>query len=123
MNETFILLMAGILGVAAHCIMKAQSIKKDATVANVDWSFYDYLKEDYLGIALSFISVAIWLIIVPEALLKYPQLEGWRRVSFVGMGMLGSYLIQTVFSVAKKRIRNKVDKDTNELDDIKSEKS
>lgn len=120
MNEILILVAGGIIGVMGHCIMKAQSLKKDAKAANLPWKFMDYVNEDYLGIALSFVSVAIWLIIVPEAVLKYPKIQEWLRASFVGMGLLGSYLIQTVTSVAKKRIRNEVDHATNELDKIKS---
>lgn len=121
MNETLTLILAGILGVIAHCLMKAQSLKKDAEVANIPWKFSDYIRYDYLGIAFSFVAVFIWLIVFPEAVLKYPQIEGWVRGSFVGAGALGSYLIQTIFSVAKKRIRGKVDVATNELDEIKKE--
>lgn len=120
MSETSILILAGILGVIGHCIMKAMSLQKDAKVANVNWKFSNYLSEDYLGICLSFVSVAIWFLIVPEAALKYPKLDGWMRASFVGMGLLGSYLIQTVTSVAKRRIRSKVDVKTDELDELKA---
>ena len=117
-----ILLLCGVLGVLAHCLIKANSLQTDATKANMDFKFTDYIKKDYLGIALSFVSVIIWLLLFEEVALKYPGISNFVRASFVAMGLVGSYLIQTMLSKAKQQIRSKVDKATDELDDIKSGK-
>lgn len=118
MNTDTILILAGIGGVLAHCLMKMDSLSKDAAVANVnfDWK-KDYLYKDKFGIILSFLSVALWYLIFGEAAAKYPKLEGWAITSFVVMGLTGSYLIQLVSSRAKKRIRSIVDAKTNIADD------
>lgn len=121
MDLKFILIVLGILGVIAHCLIKAQSLKTDARVANVDFSFMDYLKKDYLGIALSFLAVFVWLLVFEEVAVKYKSLQDFVRVSFFLMGLVGSYLIQTVLSKAKKEIRTRVDHKTDELDKIKQD--
>lgn len=114
--ETIIYLFLGCLGVAAHSLMKANSLQKDAVAANLEFSFSDYLKKDWLGISLSFVSVLAWLFLFGEVALKYPKISDYIKCSFFGMGFLGSYLIQTLFSRGKKLIRNTVDEKTNIAD-------
>lgn len=114
--DTLILLLAGFLGVTAHCLLKAESLKRDARTANMPFKFYDYLSNDYLGICLSFISVLIWVIIFPEVSIKYPVLENYIRGSFVLMGLSGSYLVQLISSRSKQEIRNVVNTKTDIAD-------
>ena len=116
------LLVCGLLGVISHCLIKAQSLKTDATKANLSWKFEDYIKNDYLGILLSFVSVLAWLLLFEEVATKYGALANFARVSFFVMGLVGSYLIQTVLSRAKKQIRETVDRKTDALDVLKKEK-
>lgn len=116
--ETIIYLGLGLMGVLAHCLMKAQSLIKDAKVANVKFGFKDYLNCDWFGIGISFIAVFIWLFIFEEVAQKYTAIQGMIRISFVLMGLAGSYLIQAVFSRAKGFIRNVIDKKTDIADEI-----
>lgn len=118
MNRELILVIVGIFGVLSHCLLKASSLKSDAKAANIPFKFVDYLKDDYLGIALSFISVFVWLLLFEEVATKYTSLQNFVRASFFMMGIVGSYLIQLVASKAKTKIRNVVDVKTNLADDI-----
>lgn len=108
----------GILGVLFHCLFKANSLKKQATVGNINFSFKTYLHEDYLAILASFVSVGIWLLLFSEAAERYPAIVGFARASFVGMGASGSYLIQYFLSTAEKKIKVIIDNKTNIADNV-----
>ena len=62
----------------------------------------------------------IWAAIFQETADKYPQIQGYIRTSFAGVGFMGSYILQLIFGRAKSAIRNIVDEKTNELDRIKT---
>jgi hypothetical protein len=116
-------LLAGLLGVTLHSLGKAQSLIKDAKVANIDFTIKDYLKCDWLGICLSFGSVLLWLLLFEEASTKYPLIQDWVRVSFACMGFFGSYIIQRISSRGQKYIRNIVDGKTDIADAITGEEN
>jgi len=106
--ETLICLFLGFLGVCIHSAIKFNSLQKDATAANMTFDFKDYLKKDWLGIALSFLAVLAWIFLFGEVSKVYPKIETYIRCSFLGMGALGSYFLQTAFSRGKKIIRTNI---------------
>lgn len=117
MQENIILILCGILGVVFQSMLKIRSLLKDAQVANVNFSWKkDYVWKDAPSIILSFLSVLIWYYIFGEVSKKYPAITDLRRVSFVLMGGVGSYLIQMAFGTAKDRIRKIVDRKTDVAD-------
>lgn len=117
MQENIIVVMCGVFGVAFQCLLKIRSLLKDAQVANVNWDWKkDYLKKDAPSIILAFLSVFIWYYIFGEVAKKYTGIADFKRVSFVLMGGVGSYIIQMAFGTAKDRIRKIVDKKTDIAD-------
>jgi len=114
--EYLICLFLGALGVVGHSLIKFGSLQKDATAANLEFYFSDYLKKDWPGITLSFVAVLAWVFMYGEAAVKYPFIENYIRCSFFVVGGAGSYLIQTLFSGSKKLIRNTIDEKTNIAD-------
>jgi hypothetical protein len=116
-SENFVLIICGISGVIFHSLLKLNGLKKDATVGNIEFNWRkDYVKKDSVAIVMSFLSVGIWFLVFGEVSNKYPALDGFRRVSFVAMGAIGSYALQLLLGKAKSQIRHIVDKKTNELD-------
>lgn len=119
MNELNFI-VAGVLGVLFHCLLKLRSLQQDSRVANIPFNgIRDYWKKDAVSISLSFLSVAIWWLVFGEVGKKYKGLQEFKITSFALMGMVGSYLIQLIMSRAKKKIRTIVDEKTNELDELK----
>jgi hypothetical protein len=117
MQENIIVIICGIFGVLFQCLLKIRSLLKDAQVANVTWSWKkDYLYKDAPSIILAFLSVGIWFYIFGEVQNKYAAIADLKRVSFVLMGGVGSYLIQMAFGTAKERIRKIVDRKTDVAD-------
>lgn len=116
-NENLILIICGTCGVIFHSLLKLNSLRKDAAVGNIAFDCNrDYVKKDSVAILMSFLSVGIWYLVFGEVANKYPALDGFRRVSFVAMGAVGSYALQLLLGKAKSQIRKVVDKKTNELD-------
>lgn len=117
MQENLIVILCGIAGVFFQSLLKIRSLLKDAQVANINWSWKkDYLYKDYPSIILAVTSVLIWYYIFGEVARKYPAITDLKRVSFVLMGGVGSYLIQMAFGTAKDKIRKVVDKKTDIAD-------
>lgn len=114
--EQLTYLFLSFLGVAAHCLMKAKDLQADAKAANVDFSFRKYINGDWIGIALSFIACGAWFFVFGEVSKQYPKIENYVMLSFFGVGLTGSYLIQKFTSRTKKLIRNTVDEKTNKAD-------
>lgn len=117
MQENIIVIVCGIMGVVFQSMLKIRGLLKDAQVANVNWDWKkDYLKKDAPSIILAFLSVGIWYYIFGEISNRYPAIVDLKRVSFVLMGGVGSYLIQMAFGTAKDRIRKIVDRKTDVAD-------
>ena len=114
--ETLICFALGIFGVVAHSLMKARDLMADAKTANINMSFKQYLSNDWIGIALSLIAVIAWVFLFSEIASHYPKIENYIRLSFFGVGLMGSYLIQKVSSRSKKIIRDTVDEKTDIAD-------
>lgn len=121
MNHDYLwYVLAGLSGFVFHCIMKCKSLNDDAVAANLEFRiFRDYIMKDRFGLALSFISPLVWLLLFGEIAALYPKVLAFAITSFFVMGALGSYVIQYLLSQAKKKIRQRVDDATNELDKIK----
>lgn len=117
MKENIIVIICGVMGVLFQSMLKLRGLLKDAQAANVnfDWK-KDYVRKDAPSIIMAFLSVLIWFYIFGEVSAKYSAIIGLKRVSFVLMGGVGSYLIQMAFGTAKDRIRKIVDRKTDVAD-------
>lgn len=115
-----ILICCGLLGVLFHCCFKANSLKNQANVGNIQFSIKVYLIEDWISISASFLSVLIWFALFGEVATRYPELENYKRGTFVLMGYSGSYIIQYFLSTAEKKISSIIDKKTDIADDSKT---
>lgn len=119
MTQEFFLALCGLAGVIFHCLLKLNDLLKDARTANLDFNWWkDYVQKDAVPIMLSVLSVVIWMLVYKEVQNNYKAVSDWTRLSFVGMGLMGSYVIQKVMSGAKKKIRTFVDAKTNVSDAV-----
>lgn len=116
--EILIRLLLGFVGVLAHCMKNFDSLKKDAKAIKIEFSIRQYLESDWLSIAFSVIAVLIWPFLFEEATAKYPQLEGIVRWSFLGVGALGSYIIQAFLGRGRSFIRTVAKEKTETLENI-----
>lgn len=118
--EYLIYFAAGFLGVFIHCVIKANSLITDARRLKVKFTVKDYLTKDFLGVSLSIAMIFVWLLIFGEVGLKYPKILDYIRVSFIGMGLFGSVIIQAIFNRGKSYIRNKIDETVDEKEKLQA---
>lgn len=119
MNITAKSLLAALIAVIIHTVLKYRSLRIDAKKANEKYSFIEFLSDDWTGIILSLLSPLLWFFMFEEAVAKYPLLDSFMVCSFATMGLFGSYILQLIFSRGKKKIRTIIDDKTNELDVLK----
>jgi hypothetical protein len=111
--------LAGTLGVLLQILaVKIPSIKARYKVANREFTFKQYLTDDWYTILASFVSVGILIVGLDEILGLRPELEKYIKWLFVFVGFTGSSIIQTVLSVANKKVMSIIDVKTNIADGI-----
>lgn len=119
MQDSILLIGVGLGAVVIHCMFKVNSLLRDAQAGNVSFSWKkDYLYKDYLSIIISFSLVFLWYFLYTEFASNYPQLDGWKVTSFVGVAWFGSYIVQQVMGRGKKLIRKAIDEKTNQLNSL-----
>ena len=84
----------------------------------IQFSIREYLESDWLSISFSVIAVLIWPFLFEETTAKYPKLEGVVRWSFLGVGALGSYIIQAFLGKGRSAIRAIANEKAETLDNI-----
>lgn len=109
-------ILIGLLAFAFVTLIRMQSLKNDAEVANLVFNPKRYFEKEWIGMAASVISVLLWAYLYPEVVVKYPAIEGWIRGSFFVMGAMGSWALQMALGKTKQWIRNVVDVKTNIAD-------
>ena len=117
-------LIVGFIGVIVHTLLKGLSLQRDASATKVKFDFMDYVKKDWIVIALSFLAVILWLFIFDEAIKKAAWIGTFIKTSFGVMGAAGSYALQQGLGKSKKWIRAQMsDKSAKaqELDDMKDQ--
>lgn len=102
--ENGIYLLAGLTGVLVHCFLKAKDLTADARRLKTKFTFKDYFEKDVFCISLSVLSVLIWFFVFGEITSTNELFKDYIVCSFVGMGMMGSYILQKFFSNGKAYI-------------------
>ena len=114
--ENGILFLCGVLGVVGHSLFKLDSLKKESKSVSMQFTFKNYIEEDFYSICFSFVSIVIYLLVFDQTTTQYPRIIGYSRISFVGCGWMGSYIIQYFFSSAQKRIKSIINEKIGEND-------
>lgn len=118
MNTQLIYFLSGTLGVLLQIILNISSLKKKAAAANMQFVFKNYLKDDWPTIAGSFLTVCIFIIILPDLLSIRPETIKYLRIMFAFVGYTGSSVVQLLFSATSKKILNIIDLKTNIADGV-----
>jgi hypothetical protein len=113
------LILMATLGQFIHICAKALSLKQKAKIGNASFSFWKFLIDDSLRIAITFAFVTILLYNTKEAVSLYPKLEILMKVVFAAVGYAGSDLVLRVGGKTSRAIDKVIDIKTNIADGIK----
>jgi hypothetical protein len=113
------LLLPGILGILFHVfVIKIQSAKVRSKAANIEFSFPQYIKDEWAVLLGNFICVCMLVVGIDELIGLKPGLAKAVKWLFFFVGISGSSIFMYAFSVADKKIRNVVDIKTNLADGV-----
>lgn len=116
-NLHFDLIIAGLIGMLFHIfVLKLPAMKVRAKNANTDFSIKDYLKDDWVALGASLISVIVAVFVIDEILNFKPSIKDYLKFFFVFIGYTGSSILQGVLSKTEKKIQEIVDEKTNKAD-------
>src|SRR5262245_52625619 len=111
--ETLLLIkcfIGGLLGILFHVfVIKYPALKKRAAAVKVELSLSTYLKQDLVSIIGSVITVLIVIFIIDEIAHFRPEIMEVLKFFFIFVGHTGSSILQYIFGVADKKLRNIVD--------------
>lgn len=111
------LIVCGLAGVLLHSLWKLDGLALHARKANVKFDWWrDYVLRDRFSLLAAFLSVGIWFLIFGEVATKFQWLTIFPRVSFVTMGMSGSYFLQRWLGKSKKWLDKIIDVKTDIAD-------
>lgn len=117
MLNTLIYLGVGTFGVLLHSLIKMQAMKNKADAINMKFVPKKYFEDDWIGICISFVSLIIVAICLPDLTKQYPFVADFSRVIFGFCGYGGSQLIQGIFGRTKQKISALADlKDEQNVD-------
>lgn len=109
-------LVAGLLGMCLHLVVKIRGIKARAKVANENFDIASYLKDDCMAIASSFVTVLIFLLILDEVLGIKPAVRPYLKFGFIFVGFTGSSILISVLGTAQDKLNKVIDIKTDIAD-------
>lgn len=114
--------IAGILGMLFHLIAyKIPALKRRAKVANEKFEFKQYLKDDWMGLTATVMSIGIFVWLLDEMVGYNPSLLRVVKLFFFFVGYTGSSVLVSILGRFDKKVEAIVDYKTNQLDAIKEE--
>jgi len=102
--------VVALLGMALQATLKLRSIKEKAKMNKVIFNPnpIDYLKEDWLSISASFITIILTLFFVSEILDWNAGVISYVKIGFAFVGYTGSDVMSRLFSVVNSRINGAI---------------
>ena len=111
--------VSGLLGICFHIFaIKIPAVKTRATVANVSFSWTDYLKDDLAAILASVITVIAALVLLDEIIAFKPGVEPFIKAGFFFLGFTGSSVLISILGQAQSKLNAIIDIKTNIADQV-----
>ena len=112
-TECFLIAM---LGLVLQVLLKYKSLHEKATKANIKMNLADYLKQDWLMLIASVITIGIFLFMLDDIVNFHVKAINWVKFLFCFVGYTGSDIMLRLFSAANKKLNNIIDAKTTESD-------
>ena len=117
-DNFYMYLLLGSIGVLLQILLKIKDLKTKYDVANINFVFAKYLRDDWPAIAGSFATVILAVLILPEIQAVKPEAMKFARIGFAFIGFTGSSVVQMFFSATSKKILAVIDLKTNIADGV-----
>ena len=112
MNLHIELGIIALLGMIISVLMKYKSLREKADVANVSLSLRNYLKQDWIALAISFATIVLALLLLDNIVNLHVNAINWVKFLFAFVGYASSDLILRLGSAANKKLNNIINIET-----------
>lgn len=106
------LTLIAFLGMVIEILAKYKALHDKAVAANIDLPFATFLKQDWVALAISAVTIIIALIALDTIVNIHVDAMKWVKFIFVFIGLSSSNLILRLGSVANKKINNIINTET-----------
>lgn len=106
-------LIAGILGILFHTIIKMQAVKKRLEATGIGFSIRAYLSSEWLALTASFLTVCIFIFILDEVTKIKPQVVDYLKYFFIFIGYTGSSILLSVLGRTDKAVNKVLNNEPN----------
>jgi archaellum biogenesis protein FlaJ (TadC family) len=110
--------LVALIGMALQTVLKMKSLQDKARVANISFRPMDYLKNDWLSMTASILTIVLFLFFVDNILNWKPAVIDYIKIGFAFVGYTGSDIASRLFGVVNKKINTVIDVKTNIADNV-----
>jgi len=103
-----------LIGWAIQTALKMKAIQGKAKLTGAKFKPSDYFIEDWLSIAISWLTIIMFLFFMDNALKWKPLIVDYIDVLFAFVGYTSSDAASRIFSVVNKRINSTLGEDTKD---------
>lgn len=112
-------LVPGLLGILFHVfVIKFPAVKGRAKAANLNYTFKDYVTEDWTVLIGNLIVVLMLIVGIDELINLKPAIKNYIKWLFFFVGVSGSSLFMYALSIADRKVKSVIDIKTNIADNI-----
>lgn len=112
--------LLGLLGIAFQTLLKINKLQQQSKLANHEFHFADYFKNDMVTVLLNVITLAVAIIAMDEIVKYKPQVLAYIKWCFFFIGYTGSSLLNSVLSKTQAGLNKIIDAKTDLADYGKS---
>jgi len=106
-----------LLGLLFAVLLQLKSQSDKAKLANlIKPTFGSYVKDEWITISLSIVTIIIGLFLIPIVVGLKPQYAPYIRPAFLPIGYAGTDILLKLFGVVNKRLNAAIDMKTNIAD-------
>lgn len=107
----------GFCGALLQVLIKMKSLEIKSRKANLKFSPLAYLKEDFLSLSASILTLLMCLFLIDEVFKLNPKIVDYVKWLFAFIGYTGSDIMTRIFGVMNKQINNAIDDKTTIADE------
>jgi hypothetical protein len=113
--------LVGFIGMVLHILMKGRSIQDKAIKANVQFSFFKYLLEDWLSHSISTVAVTLYVLLVKNRVANLDPITATSLHELIlafsaTVGYSGADIVSRFFSFTNRKINAAIDHKTTIAD-------
>lgn len=97
------------LGMVIEVLAKYKALREKANAANVSLSFRNFLKQDWIALCISGVSIVLALLVLDNIVNLHVNMMKWVKFLFAFVGFASCNLILRLGSAANKKLNNIID--------------